>query len=101
MQRDIETSTQLEAICTQFPLLLIHQITSNDLRLQFKENKPFPIAWYGEPVDSMTNSNFKYIRTLASNSHSVEFEPLEEQTTRYPDLKQQIEILQIKSYIKL
>ena len=95
---DIETTAQLESLFPQFPLFLVHRITANDLQGQFKQNKPFTIAWYGYPINC---NNIWMIRSLASNSHSLEFEPLDAQTSRYPDLQQQIDIYKIKSCVIL
>lgn len=91
---EIETVHQLQAICrSQHPLLLVHQITANDLCLAFKQNTPFTIAWYGVPFTPNLNStnNTQYIRCLLSNQRLLSPQPLSQQIQRYPDLKQKMQ----------
>eukprot|EP01083_Nonionella_stella_P134280 408643_1 len=82
-KQSIETRNHLKAISTK-QLYHIHRITASDLELQFRECKPFAIAWYHDRDDQPLS---KSVVTLKSHpARNVSVQPLSSEMMLYTDL---------------
>eukprot|EP01083_Nonionella_stella_P249870 863536_1 len=95
---DMETVSDLQSISIQFPLLLVHQITSSDLENYSKHKQAYAIAWYGKPL---THTNEPYIRVLKTYPQKIiTMVPLKHEIAQNSDLNLKIIQLQTITSIK-